>query len=91
MYKEGLKTFKTGIKPEEVYHIPILSAGMDALKSINNKYGLGFDDWDIDFYFRLFAEDFKRNPTNVECFQLSQANSEHSRHWFFKGRLIMMA
>ena len=25
----------------------------------------------------------------MECYQLSQANSEHSRHWFFKGRLII--
>ena len=26
-----------------------------------------------------------RNPTNVECFDIAQSNSEHSRHWFFKG------
>ena len=51
--------------------------------------GLGLDRWDIDFYFDLFVNKIKRNPTNVECFQLSQANSEHSRHWFFKGRLII--
>lgn len=89
VYKEGLKTFKTGMKPEEVYNIPLLSNGPEALNVINKKYGMGFDDWDIDFYYRLFTQDFKRNPTNVECFQLSQANSEHSRHWFFKGRLII--
>ena len=89
VYREVLETFQTGIKPEEVYHIALLSDGIDALKEINKKYGLGFDDWDIDFYFKLFTEDFRRNPTNVECFQLSQANSEHSRHWFFKGRLII--
>ncbi|MBN1298722.1 MAG: phosphoribosylformylglycinamidine synthase, partial [Actinobacteria bacterium] len=23
------------------------------------------------------------------CYQLSQANSEHSRHWFFKGRMVI--
>ena len=23
------------------------------------------------------------------CFDLAQSNSEHSRHWFFKGRLIV--
>ena len=33
--------------------------------------------------------EFRRNPTNVECFQLAQANSEHSRHWFFKGALTI--
>jgi phosphoribosylformylglycinamidine synthase len=89
VYDRMLESFQTGIKPEEVYMIPLLSKGADALNEINKKYGLGFDAWDIDFYFRLFTEDFKRNPTNVECYQLSQANSEHSRHWFFKGRLII--
>jgi phosphoribosylformylglycinamidine synthase len=48
--------------------------------------GLGMDDWDIDYYHNLFAEDIGRNPTNVECFQLGQSNSEHSRHWYFKGK-----
>lgn len=31
----------------------------------------------------------KRNPTSVECFDLAQSNSEHSRHWFFKGKMII--
>ncbi|XP_025157374.1 phosphoribosylformylglycinamidine synthase isoform X2 [Harpegnathos saltator] len=31
----------------------------------------------------------KRNPTSVECFDLAQSNSEHSRHWFFKGRIVL--
>ncbi|MHC4422912.1 MAG: phosphoribosylformylglycinamidine synthase, partial [Planctomycetota bacterium] len=26
---------------------------------------------------------------NVECFDVAQSNSEHSRHWFFKGRLVV--
>ena len=30
-----------------------------------------------------------RNPTNVECFDMGQSNSEHSRHWFFGGKLII--
>ena len=51
--------------------------------------GLGLDDWDLDYYTNLFVNDIKRNPTNVECFDLSQSNSEHSRHWFFRGRLIV--
>ena len=47
------------------------------------------DSWDLAFYHDLFARTFRRNPTNVECFQLAQANSEHSRHWFFKGKLVI--
>ena len=51
--------------------------------------GLGLDDWDIDYYYNLFVHDIGRNPTNVECFDLGQSNSEHSRHWFFRGRLVI--
>ena len=47
------------------------------------------DDWDLNFYHDLFVNKIKRNPTNVECFQLGQANSEHSRHWFFKGKMVI--
>jgi len=47
------------------------------------------DDWDEHFYYDLFLDHFKRNPTSVECFQLGQANSEHSRHWFFRGKLVI--
>lgn len=31
--------------------------------------------------------DLKRNPTNVELFDLAQSNSEHCRHWFFGGEI----
>ena len=89
VYPEPIKTFKTGIIPEEACEIDLLQKGVKALKDINIEYGLGFDEWDLGFYYNLFVKDFGRNPTNVECFQLSQANSEHSRHWFFKGRLII--
>ena len=47
------------------------------------------DDWDEQFYYNLFTTDIKKDPTNVECFQLGQSNSEHSRHWFFKGKLVI--
>lgn len=45
--------------------------------------GLAFDEWDIENYTNMFVK-CKRNPTSVECFDLAQSNSEHSRHWFFK-------
>jgi phosphoribosylformylglycinamidine synthase len=50
--------------------------------------GLAFDDWDLDFYTDLFKNRLKRNPTSVECFDLAQSNSEHSRHWFFKVHIF---
>jgi phosphoribosylformylglycinamidine synthase len=88
-YSETLTTFETGIKPEPVCTIPLIEHGKQALEKINSEMGLGLDEWDIDYYYNLFVNDIKRNPTNVECFDLSQSNSEHSRHWFFKGRLIV--
>lgn len=33
--------------------------------------------------------DMGRDPTNVELFDIAQSNSEHSRHWFFKGDLVI--
>jgi len=88
-YPEPLATFETGVRPEPVFEIRLKEEGRSALEKINKSMGLGLDDWDIDYYFNLFVNDIGRNPTNVECFDLSQSNSEHSRHWFFKGRLIV--
>jgi|Deesub1362A_J573_1020465.scaffolds.fasta_scaffold01267_4 phosphoribosylformylglycinamidine synthase len=88
-YPEPLSSFETGIKPEPVYIVPLIEEGKDALRRINREMGLGLDEWDMDYYYNLFVNELGRNPTNVECFDLSQSNSEHSRHWFFKGRLII--
>jgi phosphoribosylformylglycinamidine synthase len=88
-YPAPLATFETGVKPEPVRVILLMEEGRPALEKINRDMGLGLDDWDLDFYTNLFVKDIGRNPTNVECFDLSQSNSEHSRHWFFRGRLIV--
>ena len=86
-YPEPLQTFATGTQPQPVRIIPLMEEGVDALRRVNQEMGLGMDDWDLEFYHDLFVKILGRNPTDVECFQLGQANSEHSRHWFFKGRL----
>lgn len=88
-YPEQLRSFDSGITPESVRVVPLIEEGRPALAKINAEMGLGLDDWDIDYYYNLFVNDIRRNPTNVECFDLSQSNSEHSRHWFFRGRLIV--
>ena len=88
-YPGPLSSFETGIPPEPVRIVPLREEGRDALAAINQSMGLGMDDWDLDYYTNLFVQDIGRNPTNVECFDLSQSNSEHSRHWFFQGRLIV--
>jgi phosphoribosylformylglycinamidine synthase len=88
-YDEPLKNFATGISPDPVITIPVLAEGRAALERINVELGLAFDDWDLDFYTELFRDRIGRDPTDVECFDIAQSNSEHSRHWFFKGRLVI--
>ena len=69
--------------------VPVLEEGQGALERIDAEMGLAFDDWDLDYYTTLFRDRIRRNPTNVECFDIAQSNSEHSRHWFFNGRLVI--
>ncbi|XP_054745136.1 phosphoribosylformylglycinamidine synthase [Anastrepha obliqua] len=71
------------------YHVPILSVGRQALEKVNSELGLAFSEWDMDYYAHLFKEVLKRDPTTVELFDCAQSNSEHSRHWFFRGKMIV--
>nr|XP_056719462.1 phosphoribosylformylglycinamidine synthase [Euleptes europaea] len=87
-YPEPISSFDIAVRPEPVFHVDILGEGRAALVKANNQLGLAFDSWDLDFYTSLFQK-LGRNPTSVECFDLAQSNSEHSRHWFFKGRLVV--
>ncbi|MEJ2548749.1 MAG: AIR synthase-related protein, partial [Gemmatimonadota bacterium] len=88
-YPESLQSFESGVEPQPVRTIPLLEEGMAALERVNRDMGLAFDDWDLDYYLTLFRDRIGRNPTDVELFDMAQSNSEHSRHWFFKGRLVI--
>jgi len=88
-YPAPLSTFETGVRPEPVRVVPLLEEGVAALRRLNEQLGLGMDEWDLAYYHDLFVKELGRNPTDVECFDLAQSNSEHSRHWFFKGRLVI--
>ncbi|KAL1505862.1 hypothetical protein ABEB36_005322 [Hypothenemus hampei] len=76
-------------KIENIKHVDVLKKGVQALKEIDQELGLAFDEADLVYYSNLFKNVLKRNPTNIECFDLAQSNSEHSRHWFFKGQMIV--
>ncbi len=89
VYPEPLTSFDSGTSPSPVGTVPVMAEGRAALEHINNELGLAFDDWDLDFYTALFRDRIGRDPTDVECFDIAQSNSEHSRHWFFKGRLVI--
>ena len=88
-YPHPLTSFDSDAKPEPVSEIPLIEGGRRALEKINRTMGLAFDEWDLNYYTDLFLDQIGRNPTNVECFDIAQSNSEHCRHWFFKGRLII--
>lgn len=75
--------------PSDWSVVDVLGLGKAALEKINKDLGLAFDDFDLEYYTALFTNELKRNPTSVELFDLSQSNSEHSRHWFFRGKLVI--
>ncbi|MCO5568338.1 hypothetical protein L7F22_022037 [Adiantum nelumboides] len=89
VYPSKLISFETNVVPEPVFQVPVVEKGQEALEAINQQMGLAFDDFDLKYYTNLFQNDIKRNPTNVELFDIAQSNSEHSRHWFFKGELVI--
>uniref|UniRef100_A0A7S4EUI8 phosphoribosylformylglycinamidine synthase n=1 Tax=Chrysotila carterae TaxID=13221 RepID=A0A7S4EUI8_CHRCT len=89
VYDVPLETFTVVAKPAPVRHIPVLSQGRAALEAISNELGFGFDEADIVYYTNLFQNELKRDPTDVECFDMAQSNSEHSRHWYFGGKIVV--
>jgi phosphoribosylformylglycinamidine synthase len=84
-YETPVTSFELQVDQRPWVTVDVMGEGRTALKKISDKMGLSFDDWDLDYYTNLFRNVLKRNPTSVECFDLAQSNSEHSRHWFFKG------
>jgi len=86
IYSKPLNSFDTKTKPEPVYEIPMIERGADALLEVP---GLAMDEWDRNFYYQYFVKQEKRNPTIVEIKDLDNANSEHSRHGYFKGKQII--
>lgn len=88
LYPAPLTSFETGITPEKVFDVPMIEEGPDALLAIP---GISMDEWDRNFYYDYFVKKHKRNPTIVEIMDLNNANSEHSRHGFFRGKQVIDA
>ncbi|KAL6745568.1 CobB/CobQ-like glutamine amidotransferase domain-containing protein [Haematococcus lacustris] len=89
VYSRPVASFAVNTPPAPVFSVPLMKRGRPALEEINKEMGLAFDEWDLDYYTQLFRDDMKRDPTNVELFDIAQSNSEHSRHWFFRGNLVI--
>ena len=52
--------------------IPLMKEGRAALEKLSGEMGLGFDQADLDYYTDLFINKLKRDPTDVECFDMGQ-------------------
>lgn len=77
VYPEPLRSFASDVVPAPVTTVAVLQRGRAALEEINREMGLAFDEEDLSYYTRMFRDDLKRDPTNVELFDLAQSNSEH--------------
>ncbi|NWF93192.1 MAG: phosphoribosylformylglycinamidine synthase [Syntrophaceae bacterium] len=86
LYDRPLETFEPEILPEPVFEVPLKEKGLSAFLEIP---GLAMDEWDRNLYYDYFVKEEGRNPTIVEIRDLDNANSEHSRHGYFKGRQII--
>lgn len=87
VYLAPITTFETGVLPEATYEIPLLDDGPDAFLGFDGLNKLTSDE--REFYFEYFVGKEGRNPTIVEMLDLLNANSEHSRHGYFKGKQII--
>lgn len=84
----GIASFALDACPDPVHSVSVLEEGEAAVRRANKQLGLGMDAWDTDFYTRLFLR-LGRNPTDVELLQIGNANSDHSRHWFWRGKQVI--
>ena len=57
-YLKPLTTFESGATTKPVVRVPIMEEGRKALERINKEMGLGFDDFDLNFYTDLFKVSF---------------------------------
>jgi phosphoribosylformylglycinamidine synthase len=81
-YPEPITTFESGIEPSPVKIVDIMGRGIDAMREVNEEYGLGMSDQDLEYFLGFFLNDpsLGRNMTDVELFHLAQLSSDHSRH-----------
>lgn len=84
VYETPLSSFATGKIRAALEYIDILTGGEDTLRAANERYGLGMDAWDITHWTAVFQR-LGFNPSDAALLHLGNANSEHSRHWFWQG------
>lgn len=70
--------------PRPVQHVPLSSAGKQALNDANIQLGLALSEDEIDYLAAAYAG-LSRDPTDAELMMFAQANSEHCRHKIFNA------
>lgn len=90
---------KYDLMTEMIYHQPLTSFYVNQtptrtflvnnIAEFNQTEKLGFDQFDLDLYQHIWSSSTEKRqvPTDVELYDLAQSNSEHSRHWLFRGKL----
>lgn len=76
-YTSKLESFDSGVETAPTRTIPIMEKGRAALEDINQEMGLGFDDFDLDYYTKIFkvcdANDSRNNLTEFLCYRKNSA------------------
>jgi len=86
VYPIPIESFQVGREVQPVKIIPLIEEGIEAFDSVK---GLSFSQQDKQIYYHLFVNVEKRNPTDVELFDLLNSNCEHSRHGWFNAIQII--
>jgi phosphoribosylformylglycinamidine synthase len=89
IYPQPLMSLDHDLVPEPVRIIPLRAGGIEVLRAENKRHGWGMDEQDLALCMYIFVEVLKRDPTDVELTGNATLNSEHSRHPFFKGLLVI--
>lgn len=87
LWEEAPQTFFLEKKPEAVFELTLLEKGLTAFSEIADFKAM--DEFDRQAYYDYFVGELGRNPTIVEIMDLNNANSEHSRHGYFKAKQII--
>ncbi|MDO8623957.1 MAG: phosphoribosylformylglycinamidine synthase [bacterium] len=88
VYEYPITSFTTSVVPRMIAYVSVLERREEALREANSQLELGLNEGRIADLVKLFVR-LGRDPTDVELLQDSNANSEHSRHWFFRGVQII--
>jgi phosphoribosylformylglycinamidine synthase len=72
VYEAPLTQFPCSGAPDSVNAVSILGEGTAALERYNAEHGLGLDAQDIQYYMHVFRDNLRRNPTDVELFDIGK-------------------